>query len=51
MKQQIVILSVLAGVAALAGVLAVRRALPAGAEEKQNGKRTPVIVELFTSEG
>jgi hypothetical protein len=51
MKQQVVLLSVLVGAAAVAGVLAVRRVLPAGAEEKQSGKRTPVIVELFTSEG
>ena len=49
MKQQVVILSALVGAAAVAGVLMVRKGVPAAAEEK--GKRAPVIVELFTSEG
>ena len=50
MKQQVVILSALIGAAAVAGALAVRNVLPFGADEKK-GPRTPVIVELFTSEG
>ena len=50
MKQQVVILSVLIGAAAVVGILAARKALPFGADEKK-GDRTPVIVELFTSEG
>ena len=51
MKQQAVILAALVGVVAVGGIVALRNALPVGADEKQNGKRTPVIVELFTSEG
>lgn len=51
MKQQAIILAALIGATAAGGILVARKMLPAWGEEKQNGKRTPVLVELFTSEG
>ena len=51
MRLQIAIVSALVGIAAAAGVIAFRKASPTAADDKQADRRTPVIVELFTSEG